>query len=180
MTNSKSDLCFNWFFIQDFDLINFQYFINHKNICIYYPFRKHKMLGYLAYIGLNGILKSLFSSSSNPHFLFLLLHMALCLELLATPTLLIPDIWLVEKCMIFFQWNQLLTVHIWDLKMSLDASCKYFKIWNGGVMSIIFSFHKWWKGKTKISLGWREFRESVGEREEVSFTSSILKRSFTE
>ena len=65
--------------------------------------------------------------------------MALCLELLVTPTLLIPDIWLVEKVHDIFQLNQLLTVHIWDLKMSLDASCKYFKIWNGGVNIVIFN-----------------------------------------
>ena len=87
------------FLFKDFDLINFsslQYFINNIEIhahCTYCPFRKYKMLGYLAYIGLNGIVKS----SSNAHFLFLLLHMALCLELLVTPTLKGPDIWIVEK-----------------------------------------------------------------------------------
>ena len=132
MTNSKSDLCFNWFFIQDFDLINFQYFINHKNICIYYPFRKHKMLGYLAYIGLNGILKSLFSSSSNPHFLFLFLHMALCLELLVTPTLLTPDIWLVEK------------VHdIFSMESIVDRSSLRFENVTGRQLQILQNL-KWW------------------------------------
>ena len=95
-------LCFNWFFIQRFRfdkfqlVVSIQYFINNIEIhahCTYCPFRKYKMLGYLAYIGLNGISKS----SSNAHFLFLLLHMALCLELLVTPTLKGPDIWIVEK-----------------------------------------------------------------------------------
>ena len=173
-------LCFNWFFIQRFlfdkfqPVVGIQYFINNIKIhahCTYCPFRKHKMLGYLAYIGLKGILKS----SSNAHFLFLLLHMALWLELLVTPTLQGPDIWIVEKVHSIFY----IGINCWPF-ISEIWKCHWVPVATTSKFEIIFSFHKWWKGKTKISLGWREFRESVGEREEVSFTSSILKRSFTE